>query len=345
MKSRKPARRCVCLLVAVSGAIAAALAGGAGTGHAATSFTVALSPLIGTAEVNEIPQVSYGGKIGYHLFVRNSGDSNTQHSSIVVTSNLATFSDSDSPSCTVNSKDAHQMICAPFGGTFVPGAIFEANLRFTAPSTGPPAGQEVSTSASITVAAQSVGGSKNNGTTIATSDPVLTNIVENTTKADTFLHAKESAATSKVTDSHGQNFGLTLPDVLLGGPFGIALSIHDITGQQLCGTCVLAYTQLSIPDASLVTTPGNPFYNGVSNPYSWTMSAHFVSPYKFSAVVHIDDNGERHDLVTCQSLPGGNPTAEEPMCYDAASLKTTNGNFKTISVQGKGIENGNIGFG
>jgi hypothetical protein len=329
----------------VSAVIAAALVGGPSTGRAATSFAITLSPLIGTAEVNEIPQVSYGGRIGYHVFVQNSGDSSTQHASVVVTSNLATFSDSDDASCVLNSKNSHQMICTPFGGTFVPGAIFEANLRFTAPLTGPAAGEVVSTSAAITVAAQSVGGNKNKGTTIATSDPVPTNVVENTSKADTFLHAKESAATSKVTATHGQNFGLTLPDALFGDPFGIALSIHDITGPQLCGTCVFSYTQLSIPDASLVTAPGNPFYNGTANPYSWTMSAHFVSPYKFNAVVHVDDNGVLHNLVTCQSLVGGKPTADEPMCYDADSLDTTQGNFRTISVEGKGIENGNIGFG
>ena len=170
MKSSKPLWRFGAVLVAVSAAIAAALVGGASTGHAATSFDITLAPLIGTSDVNVIPQVSYGGKIGYHLHVRNSGNSTTQHASILVTSNLATFSDSsDTTNCAVNPKDAHQMVCTPFGGTFVPGATFDVDLRFTAPATGPPTGQQVSTSGSISVAAQTVGGNKNNGTTLAQS--------------------------------------------------------------------------------------------------------------------------------------------------------------------------------
>ena len=166
------------MVAVVLAAIAAALVGGASTGRAATSFTITLDPLIGTAAVNEIPQVSYGGKIGYHLVVTNSGDSTTQHASIVVTSDLATFSDSDNASCAANPKDAHQMVCTPFGGTFVPGETFDVHLRFTAPASG----AQVSTSASISVAAKTVGGTNNNGTTLATSQPpVLTNIVAGTT--------------------------------------------------------------------------------------------------------------------------------------------------------------------
>src|SRR3954447_22585399 len=175
------------LLAMVSAMAAFAIIGGATTSDAATSFNITLAPLIGTSS-NVIPQVSYGGKIGYQLHVDNNGDSNTQHASIVVTNNLATFSDvSDTANCAVNPKDAHQMVCTPFGGTFAPGASFDADLRFTAPATGPAAGEQVSTTAAITVSAQTVGGNKSNGTTLQQTSPVLTNIVENTTKADTYL--------------------------------------------------------------------------------------------------------------------------------------------------------------
>ena len=73
MKSCRPLGRVGVVVLVVSAAIAAALVGGASTGRAATSFTITLSPLIGTADVNEIPQVSYGGKIGYHLVVTELG--------------------------------------------------------------------------------------------------------------------------------------------------------------------------------------------------------------------------------------------------------------------------------
>jgi len=330
----------VILAVMIGGVV-----GGTGTGNAATSFNITLAPLIGTSDVNVIPQVSYGGKIGYHLHIDNNGDSNTQHASIVVTSNLGTFSDaSNTTDCAVNPKDAHQMVCTPFGGTFSPGVTFDADLRFTAPATGPAAGQQVSTSAAITVSAQTVGGNKSKGTTLATSAPVLTNIVENTAKADTYLHAGEAAATSKLTPGHVQNFRVTLPATLLGAPFGVALSIHDNAGTPLCATCLPSWTSLTIPVASFATNAGNPFYDGTSiSPYSWTMSAQYPSGYKFTAVVHIDDNNVSHNLPTCQSLVGG-LTADDPMCYDADSLVITKSS-KTISVGGKGIENGNIIFG
>ena len=256
-------RRFGAVLVVLSAAIAAALGGGTSTGRAATSFEVTLKPLIGTSAINEIPQVSYGGKIGYHLHISNSGDSTTQHASILVTSNLATFSDSfDTTNCAVNPKDAHQMVCTPFGGTFVPGATFDVDLRFTAPATGPAGGEQVSTTGSISVAAQTVGGNNSKGTTLTQTAPVLTNIVENATKADTFLHGNENAATGNLSTAHPQNFGVKLPASLLGAPFGVALSIHDNVGTPICTTCLPSWTSLTIPAASLVTLAGNPFYDG-----------------------------------------------------------------------------------
>src|SRR3954447_24091498 len=188
MSKLKPRKRIALTIGVILAVMIGGVAGGTGTGNAAPSFNITLAPLIGTTDFNAIPQVSYGGKIGYHLHIDNNGDSTTQHASIVVTSNLGTFSDtSDTANCAVNPKDSHQMVCTPFGGTFAPGATFDVNLRFTAPATGPAAGEQVSTTAAITVSAQTVGGNKSNGTTLQQTSPVLTNIVENTTKADTYL--------------------------------------------------------------------------------------------------------------------------------------------------------------
>jgi len=338
-------------IVVLVTAVAAGIVSWASTGHAATNFTITLSPLLGTTG-QDIPQVSYGGKIGYQLHIQNNDTSNTQHASVLVTSNLGTFSDADDPSCAVNPKDAHEMVCTPFGGTFAPGAVFDVNLRFTAPATGPDTGEQVSTCASITVSAQTVkNGNKNNGTTIATTcpsanpQPVLTNVVENTDKADTYLHAGEKAGTSKLTSTHPQNFSLTLPGTLFGDPFGVALSIHDNTGTALCATCLGSWTTLTIPVAAFFNTPGNPFFNSTNvSAYSWSMSAQYPSNSKPSQIIHIDDNLVPHTLKKCSDIIGGGPTADEPMCYDTFDPSASN-NPKTATATGRGIENGNITFG
>ncbi|HEU5212150.1 MAG TPA: hypothetical protein VFU10_05220 [Gaiellaceae bacterium] len=296
-----------------------------------------LSPLIGTIG-NDIPQVSFGGKIGYHLFVQNTGDSTTQHGRIVVTSDKATFSDaSDTTNCAVNPKDAHQMVCTPFGGTFVPGFTFAVDLRFTAPSSG----TQVSTVATVSVAAQTVGGGNNNGTTLAQSPPVLTNIVENTTKADTYLHVDENAGTGDLSDTHPQNFSVSMPASFFGDPFGIALSIHDGVGTPLCDTCLTAFTSLDIPTAPFPATPGNPFHNGVDpdQPYGWSINANYPKGFQLTKLVHVDDNGVATDVPSCA---GGAPTVAQPLCWDTLDqLKNT----KKLVATGRGLENGQFGFG
>jgi hypothetical protein len=322
--------------------VVAASVGGTGTGRAATSFTVDLSPLIGTIG-NDIPQVSFGGKIGYHLFVQNTGDSATQHAQIVVTSEGGTFSDASDASCAANPSNKNQMVCTPFGGTFNPGATFAVDFRFTAPSSG----TQVSTTAAITIAAQTVGGNKNKGTTIAESLAVLTNIVENTTKADTYLHANENAGTGPLTTDHPQNFTVMMPPTFFGDPFGIALSIHDGVGTPLCDTCLTSFTTIDIPAAPFPATPGNPFYNGVdpNNPYGWSVSANYPSGFNLTKLVHVDDNNVPHDVPSCASIvPEQAPTLAQPFCW--STLNQQHGNNRMIVTStGKGLGNGGVGFG
>lgn len=339
MRHSSSRRRALALGTVFCALLVAASVGGTGSGHAATSFQVTLSPLIGTIG-NDIPQVSFGGKIGYHLFVKNNGDSTTQHGRIVVTSDKATFSDvSDTTNCAVNPKDAHQMVCTPFGGTFTPGTTFAVDLRFTAPSSG----TQVSTVASVTVAAQSVGGPNNNGTTLAQSLPVLTNIVENTTKADTYLHVNENAGTGGLSGSHPQNFSVMMPSSFFGNPFGLALSIHDGVGTPLCATC-LTTTSLDIPAAPFPATPGNPFSNGVdpNQPYSWSMTSTYPNGFQLTRLVHVDDNNVATDVPSCASI-GGAPTLAQPLCWN--TLDQIKGNTKLIIATGLGLENGQFGFG
>jgi hypothetical protein len=345
MKSFKTWRRLAGVLAAASALTAVALVGGASTSHAATAFTVNLQPLIGSSG-NEIPQVTFGGKIGYHLFVQNTGDSATQHASIVVTSNTATFFDADNPLCGPGST-SKQMLCTPPGGTLNPGDTFEVNFRFTAPNSG----TQVSTSAAISIAAQTVGGNKNKGTTLATSTPVLTNLDAAGVKNDTYLRKNENATTGALTSTHKQNFGVQLPPGLLFDPFGIAVSIHDELG-TLCADCLPYFTELTVPAASDVTTPGNPFVDNtgaepVFNPYGWSMSTRYDSSFKVDGIFHIDDNAVFHVVPACATLVGGGPTLDDPFCWDtfAKGLSVPGpGSLKQANVTGRALENGKGGL-
>ena len=74
--------------------------GSAGGRSTATSASVVLSPLIGTSS-NDVQQVTFGGKIGFHLDVSNTGTSTFNHLVIVVASDVATFSDASRSECAI----------------------------------------------------------------------------------------------------------------------------------------------------------------------------------------------------------------------------------------------------
>jgi hypothetical protein len=346
MKSGESLGRVGAVLVVAAAAIAAALVGGASTGRAATSFSFVFKPLIGTPVTNVIPQVSYGGAIGYSIHIENSGDSNTTQVFIrAKNTNGAIFLDATNPNCAKNSSDAQQMICSLPGDTLRTGETFDTNFRFTAPSTG----TQVSMTVEVVIKAQSVGGKKNgtSGTTVSSSPAILTNIVAGGDKDDTYLRANETAKTGNLSADHQQKFSLTTPGTLIGNPFGTPVSIHDTSGSSLCGSCLNAFTTLTLPDASFVNTPGNPFYDGTSNtfnPYSWTVDAKYPNGFQFHGIFHFEDGSNvQHQIPSCASLlPTQAPTVAEPLCWD--TLDQIN-NQKLLSATGRGLENGNITFG
>jgi hypothetical protein len=344
MESGKSLARVGAVLVIVSVAIAAALVGGASTSRAATSFSFDFHPLIGTPAENEIPQVTYGGAIGYSIHIENNGDSNaTQVFIRAKNTNGATFLDASNPNCGPNSNDTQQMICSVPGDTLKPGDTFDTNFRFTAPSTG----AQVSMTVEVVIKAQSIGGKKNgnNGTVVSSSSPVLTNIVAGGDKADTYLRASEPAATT----NRPQHFSLLTPLTLLGNPFGVALSIHDhLEKLPGCSDCWPSYTELTIPDAALTSTEGNPFFDGTtSNPYSWSMDAVYTGGFQLHHVVHLDFNNQLTNVVSCASLvnpdtnPLGNPTTGQPFCYTNLQQFP---NGKQLHAEGRAIENGGLGW-
>jgi hypothetical protein len=278
--------------------------------------------------------------------------------SITVTSPNATYVDSvatfnDAPTtCDAQSgSNLHIMVCTVPGGTLKPGDTLKADFRFQA-TTSTDVGQ-VATHAEISVAAKTVGGKNNNGTTLA-SDDVNTDLVAGGDKEDTYLRTNEKAGTGNLSlPDHPQNFRLDTPlDELLGDPFGVAVSIHDILGAppectaNSATECFGAKTQLTIPAASFLTALGNPFYDGTTfNPYKWAMNAQYPqgSSFKLHGVYHIVDGSHAfQQLLKCDDpLVGGAPSVAYPICYDTLDQIT---NKRMLIATGRGLENGGLGW-
>ncbi len=354
MQGLRISRRSAAALLLV---IIGALAGGAGTGHTAPGITFQFEPLIGTSSINEIPKVSYGRGIGFHLFVQNTGTNSTpQTSSVVVTSDSATFDtaaamfNGATVTCAANPSDNKQMVCPLPTGTLTPGDTFEAFFRFIAPTSTDI--KQVSTTASLSVAAQTVGGKKqgNKGTSLASST-LKTDLVSDVTIDNAYLRGHETASTVEpLSSGHPQNFSLTTPSDLLNSAFGAAVGIQDHLGtpSDPCVAGLLSCTTLTIPAAKFaesapgVPFPGNPFYDGTtSHPYGWTMSAQYPPGFQLHGIVHVDDNGVPQQVVSCASIVGGHPTPAYPLCWNHLTQLT---NPKVLQADGEGLENGNTGW-
>jgi hypothetical protein len=317
---RRGTTRAFALIGVVAAASVAAL-GGASQGKAAAGMSVTLSPLIGTPS-NQVQQVTYGAKIGYHLEVANTGDSNANHVTIVVQSDSATFSDSSRSECAVDPQNAKRMVCALRRIT-AGSAPFLADLRFTAPSTG----SSVVTTPSVTVDAQTVGGSGNNGTTTTTGPSVTTALVSAAANSlvKTFAKEKETVSTSPSLPQHSS---FTLPNTLLSGFYGVPLSVQETTGTALCDKCPSLVTDLQIPASLLPTSPFS-----AANPFSFTVTLEDEpAGYK--------PTGLYHDGVLvgmCSATPLGPSTHICLTSFDPSK--------KAVVAKGIADQNGRIGFG
>jgi hypothetical protein len=358
----KNSRRSAAAFVLIIAGVVSALAGSAGMGNAAPGITFTFEPLIGTSTINEIPKVSYGKGIGFHLLMQNGTNSAPHSSMIVVTNNDATY---DSSTATFNGtttscdarpgSDGHVMECL-LPPTLEQGDTFEAFFRFIAPSLTTPPITQVTTTATLSIAAQTVGGNKNKGTTLA-SGVLKTDLTSQVTTDNAYLKHDETASTAGAfTSTHPQNFTLHTPAGLLSGAFGVAVGITDRveTPANPCVGELNSCTTLTIPAAKFAESqpgtpfPGNPFYDGHAvAPYIWNMDATYTGGFSLTGVLHAEDNQSVPDLVpSCASLvttgnPTGNPTAANPLCYDHLTQDNPN---KLLHADGRGIENGGLGF-
>jgi hypothetical protein len=332
----RPPSRFLAAVAVVGAAIVASLVGGVGAGHASTSFSINLSPLIAASNTDPVPQVSYGGKIGYHLSVQNMDTSNTTHVQVIVDVPSATFFDATDASCVAAKGNPSEMVCSPNGGTINSGATYLVDFRFTAPASG----TNVTATPSVSIAAKTQGNPGNNGTTVATGASVPVALNADGATNDTYLRHDETASAGGP-----QAFSTQLPGTFFGNPFGLELGIHNETGSPICATCLGVDTSLTIPAASNVLLAGNPFYDGITaNPYNWTMSATAATSFKLTGVYHLADNATTAVQIPACALLGGGPTAADPVCYLTLTSKNKAG-VQNLTATGEGLENGKSGFG
>jgi hypothetical protein len=326
-------------VVGVVGAvIVASLVGGVGAGRASTSFTAINTALIGTSG-NGVPEVSYGGKIGFETKVTNTNSSNATHVEFAFQVPGGSFVDATDASCAALKNDSSTMICIPLGGTMKAGESWTAKFRFIAPSTG----TSVTTRSGVSIAAKTQGNPLNNGTLTEVGTPVTVTLNAGGFQNDTYLRPGEGASANGP-----QTFSAQLPNALFGTQFGLELGIKNQTGTPICGTCLPVFTELTIPAASSVLNAGNPFYNGTdSKPYTWTMTATAATSFKLTGIYHVPDPVSTSlpvQIPACAVLPGGGPRATDPVCYLTLTSKNKAG-VQNISATGLGLENGRVGFG
>jgi hypothetical protein len=300
--------------------LAAGSAGGRSTGSGVSVF---LSPLIGTSS-NDVQQVTFGGKIGFHLDVSNTGTSTVNHLVIVVASDVATFSDASRSECAQDPKDAKRMVCTlkqMQGGA----PTFSVDLRFNAPASG----STVVATPSVTVDAQTQGGSGNNGTTTTTGASVTTALISSAANSlvKTFAKGKEAVATSAALPQHSQ---FTMPNALLGGYYGIETSVEETTATPLCAKCPPYATVLSIPASLLASSPFSS-----ANSFAFTVTLLPAGEPKGYSPTGLSHDGVQVPMCTSSPL-----SATTHMCLTSFEVSKKNG----IVATGEADRNGRLGF-
>jgi hypothetical protein len=300
--------------------VAVASAGGRTT---KSTLSVELRPLIGTS-ANDVQTVTYGGKIGLHLDVANTGKSTVNHVLMVVTTDSASFSDASRPECAADPQNAKRMLCSV--KQMKSGASFAVDFRFNAPASG----STVVATPSVTVDAKTQGNPGNNGTGATVGDPVTTALVSSAGNSlvDTYLRGTENASTAATLPQHSQ---FVMPSSLLGGVYGVETSVKEQTATPLCSKCPGLETALSIP-ASLLG--GSPF--SATNPFTFTVKLEPAGvPHYYPAT------GLYHDgalIPMCSSSP---LSATTHICLTSFSGNKWIGFVAT----GQADQNGRLGFG
>jgi hypothetical protein len=113
----------------------------------------------------------------------------------------------------------------------------------------------------------------------------------------------------------------------------------------VCPTCQPFQVQTTIPLASTVDSPNNPFLvmgvGGSTDPYTWSFTIPVPKGFKPTGVFHEDDNLANPQLLpTCQTV-GGQPvplTVAPGICV--SSMTVSKGSQWTVTYSGIGVANG-----
>jgi hypothetical protein len=310
-----------CAVVAVLACLVAVASAGSRTTK--STLSVELRPLIGTS-ANRVPTVTYGGKIGLHLDVANTGSSTVNHVLMVVTTGSATFSDASRSECAADPQDAKRMLCSV--KQMKSGASFSVDFRFNAPSSG----STVVATPSATVDAKTQGNPGNNGTGTTVGDPVTTALVDSAGNSlvDTYLRGAENAATAATLPQHS-NF--VMPSSLLGGLYGVETSVQEQAAEPLCTKCPPFETVLHIPASQLGNSPFSP-----THPFTFT-----VTLLPAGVPTHYYPTGLYHDNVKIPSCTTSPLSSTTHICLTSFSGNKYTGFVAT----GKADQNGRLGFG
>jgi hypothetical protein len=297
--------------------------GSAGGRTSGTGASVVLQPLIGTNS-NDVQQVTFGGKIGFHLDVTNTGTSTFNHLVIAVAIGAGSFSDASTSTpnnCAADPANAKRMVC-----TLVQmrgGGAFSVDFRFNAPTSG----STVDATPSLTVDAKTQGSPGNNGTQSVTGLPVTTTLVpsDGNKKVKTFARANEAIATGPTLPQHSK---FTMPDTLRG-LYGVETSVEEqTTDTPLCEDCPKYVTELSIPDSLDAFSPAHPF--------TFT-----VTLEKAGVPKHYSPIGLYHDTALIPMCATSPLSATTHICLTSFTGNKNSGFVAT----GQADQNGRLGFG
>lgn len=309
-------RRKRTLVAAGLAAVGCLVAVGSAAGHnIQPPVSVALSPLIGTT-TNGVQQVTNGGKIGLHLDVTASGNSNVKNVLITVASDKATFSDASRAEC-AKSFDARLMVC--FVRQLTSGGTFSVDFRYTAPAKG----DKVTTFPTVAFVNGFLPG-------LVIGKAVKTVLVSSAggSLLNSYLAGSENVATATTLPQHSQ---FVMPQTLLGGAFGVATSVQEQTATPLCTKCPALETVLSIPASLQSDSPFSP-----TNPFTFT-----VTLLPAGVPDHYKATGLFHDGVKIPKCSWSPLDSDTHICVTSFSGDKYNGFVAT----GQADQNGRLGFG
>jgi hypothetical protein len=326
----------VLLAITVS---AIALAGGAGTGHAASSPAVGPTFFnILNADVDHFFEPTAGANIGYDINVKNGGTSIANHlsltetigpkgvlvyRSVTVTSNAAPVVCNDAAStvskltCTVSKLDV--------GASFRIIALFRTDPNAQI-------GDAVVDTAALAFDSQTNGQANQKTTSYPSDTTYIVGETDGSLAQSIFLPGEHLPASGAA-----QGSDLAMPaDLFLNDFPYVGGSLQNKNAPALCTHCPPVATVITIPAATTLHTL-SPFWNGATpNPFTWTLTLkQLPNGYKFTGIYH---NGETTPLPMCTS-----PTT--PNTATGICVATLNITKKSIVATGLALDNGTYQFG